>query len=505
MQTSLDFIINNPQIVIQDEIKGSALLLTCKEPIISIFHNYLFINDLKDYKLNIISRQLSLYSVLKSDQKESVIYWMGNPIENKYYLNEEEFNKIIDLPKIEFELRQNIVRFSESNLEMPNIYVYLDNQIKQNINNISLEKENYDIRTEIKFIIDNISGNFTSAYFNDFMNIIDVLIFDRGFSFSQEKKANNQIKEDIKKFKTQELKTKLSNLLPINKISHKIKNHIKFILKKISFNLCNDINKSEDKKIPNYGKINNNLIMLSNYKPLLQFEMKEFIGDHTIRHDKSSENHLYVSELLIKNVEHEVSQPVFQALFNPNKKDLENRLKIINFMKKDRYIKLDTGSIWYILDEFDFNISPFYFHISKKQIIFLLDFFFHNNIQLGEYKKREDEEKRKKKGDEYPIYFRQFKIDEIKCHLNFEYSSEASFFNVPLTKLNLGYFLKNEKFYPFSSMIQRFVGHCKKELIKNVPNILSGMFSSKKYSYKNPEKEDDNEDKEKRKLLFGDK
>ena len=39
MQTSLDFIINNPQIVIQDEIKGSALLLTCKEPIISIFHN----------------------------------------------------------------------------------------------------------------------------------------------------------------------------------------------------------------------------------------------------------------------------------------------------------------------------------------------------------------------------------------------------------------------------------------------------------------------------------
>ena len=69
----------------------------------------------------------------------------------------------------------------------------------------------------------------------------------------------------------------------------------------------------------------------------------------------------------------------------------------------------------------------------------------------------------------------------------------------------MGYFLKYEKFYPFSSMIQRFVGHCKKELIKNVPNILSGMFSSKKYSYKNPEKEDDNEDKEKRKLLFGNK
>ena len=41
-QTSLNFTINNPQIVVQNEIKGSALLLICKEPIKLEFNNYYF-------------------------------------------------------------------------------------------------------------------------------------------------------------------------------------------------------------------------------------------------------------------------------------------------------------------------------------------------------------------------------------------------------------------------------------------------------------------------------
>ena len=242
--------------------------------------------------------------------------------------------------------------------------------------------------------------------------------------------------------------------------------------------------------------------------------MKNFIGDHTIRDDKSSETRLYILELLIKNVEYEMSQPVFQPLTNTNPKGLENRLNMLIFQKKDRYVKLETNSIWYVLDEFEFNITPFTFHISKKQIVFILDFFFHNNekILFDDDRKKEDkkkekgevEKKEKKKEDEaYPMYFRQFKINEIRCLLNFEYA-EAHPLNVPMTKLKFHYFIKHDKFYPLSSMINRFVGHCKKELIKNFGNIISGLFSTKDYTYV-PEKKEKDEEAAKRKLLFGDK
>mgnify|MGYP006989007560 CR=1 FL=1 len=107
--------------------------------------------------------------------------------------------------------------------------------------------------------------------------------------------------------------------------------------------------------------------------------MEKFIGDHTIREDKSSETRLDIQQLKITNVENNNLQPVFQALTNSNSKGLENRLNMVFFKKKDRYVKLESNSLWYVLDEFEFNISPFAFHISKKQIVFILDFFFHSN------------------------------------------------------------------------------------------------------------------------------
>ena len=245
------------------------------------------------------------------------------------------------------------------------------------------------------------------------------------------------------------------------------------------------------------------------FKPLLQFQMKSFLGDHTIRDDKSSETRLDILKLSIKNVENEMGQYVFQPLVNSNAKGLENRLNMIFFKKKDRYIKLETNSLWYVLDEFEFNISPFAFHISKKQIVFILDFFFHNNEKSWDEdkkkeKKKEDEVKKTKKEEEvYPMYFKQFKINEIRCLLNFEYA-DAHPLNVPMTKLKFHYFIKHDKFYPLGSMVNRFIGHCKKELIKNVGNIISGLFGTKDYTYA-PEKKEKDEEAAKRKLLFGDK
>ena len=511
-KTVLNFEINNPQIVIQNEIKGSALLLISKQPITLIFRNNLFNIEKKNYTLSIILTELSLYSVLKSDKKDSVIYWMGDPKENKYHLGEEDFGKIIESPKLDFELYQNVASLLEPNYENSNPFSFVNKQEKVESSfldksNTKSGKDNYKITTQTIIEIDKISGNFNSVYFNDFMNIISVLIFDRGFSFSQEKKSDNQIKEDIKKFKESELKNKLRVILSNNKISEKLKYYVKFKLKEVEFNLCEDIDKLNEKKKKIIRIKNKSSNMYDNFKPLLQFQMNDFVGNHTIREDKSSDTHIYVSKLLIKNVEHEMSQPVFQQLFNSNNKELLNKLTIINFQKKDRYIKLETGSMWYVLDEFDFSIRPFSFHISKKQIIFILDFFFHNdkNQWDEDKKKNEGEDNNKKKEEEYPTYFRQFKIDEIKCFLNFEYSPEASVFNVPLTKLSMRDFSKYDKFYTFGTMINRFVGHCKQELIKNFPSILSSIFSNKNYSIENHEKKEKDEEAAKRKLLFGDK
>ena len=533
-QMTFNFEFNNPQFVVQNEIKGSALLLICKEPIKVVFNNLCFSNDLKDYKLNIYCRQLSLYSVLKSDKKDAVIYWMGDPLENKYNLSEKYFGKIIESPKIDFALSQSVLNASNDATEM-NLYPYTTkreiNDNNEDMNELSeskghhgdkslqkTEKIDYDIVTKNEITIDKISGNFNSVYFSDFMNIISVLIFDRGFSFSQEKNSDNQIKEDMKKYKNSELEAKIKKLLG-NKVSNKVTGHVKFNLMKVTFNLCEDIDKldenknekTNDNKSEKKNKIRDKKKDIkNNFKPLLQFEMENFIGDHIIRDDKSSETRLDILKLLIKNIEHEMHQPVFQSLVYSNTKGLENRLNMVFFKKKDRYIKLETNSLWYVLDDFEFNISPFSFHISKKQIVFILDFFFHSNEKSlwdedkkKEKKKEGEEEKKKKEEEVYPMYFRQFKINEIRCLLNFEYA-EAHPLNVPMTKLKFHYFAKHDKFYPLSSMINRFIGHCKKELIKNFGNIISGLFSTKDYTYV-PEKKEKDEEAAKRKLLFGDK
>ena len=108
-------------------------------------------------------------------------------------------------------------------------------------------KENYEIKTKNEIIIDKISGNFISVYFDDFLNIIYFLFFDRGFSLSQEKKSDDQVKEDLKKFKPALIKTMLMGLLNENKISSKVKNEVKFILNEVTFNLCEDIDKLDEK------------------------------------------------------------------------------------------------------------------------------------------------------------------------------------------------------------------------------------------------------------------
>ena len=81
-QTSLNFTINNPQIVVQNEIKGSALLLICKEPIKLEFNNYYFRNDLKYYKLK--NKKPDVYYHIDIPAKSDLIY-------NSFYLGLRDY------------------------------------------------------------------------------------------------------------------------------------------------------------------------------------------------------------------------------------------------------------------------------------------------------------------------------------------------------------------------------------------------------------------------------
>ena len=421
---------------------------------------------------------------------------MGDPKENKYHLSDDDFVKIIESPIIDFNLSQEVKKPDQPNELNLDKNSKIENLAKKehsfDKSTQKLDIEEYEIVTTNTIRIDKITGMFNSTYFDDFLNIVGVLIFDRGFSFSQEKNSDSQMKKDMKKYKNSVLQIKIKKALESTKISDKLKSRINFTLNEVTFTLCEDVDTKNKKPISKSKK--NSLVDI--FKPLLQFQMKKFTGHQEIRVDKSSVTNLEILQLDIKNVEHEMSQPVFQPEFDSKPKDLENKMNILGFKKRDRYVKLETNSLWYVLDEFEIIISPFAFKITKKQISFILNFFFHND----------DKEKKKKKNEQkdeelIPWYFTQFKINDIKCLLNFEYA-EAHPLNVPTTRLKFNTFIKNEKFYPLKAMISRFLGHCKKELLQNTPNIISGVFSKKDCSSTS---QDVDEEALKRKLLFGDK
>ena len=547
---TFDFVFENLQFVVQNEIKGSALLLICKKPIQISLINKRFDKDKKDFDLKIICRELQVNApkIHKEKGKSNIIYWIGDSKNNKYYLNEDEFDTIIESPEIQFKVGQKIAKDK-------------------------LKKNEYIITSKTEIKIDKIKGYFNSRFFNAFLNVVNVLIFDRGFSFSESKKSNSNKKEDLKKYKKIDLEAKIRNLIPTNADNSKTIREIIFKLDEVSFDLSKDNEK------------------------LLQFIMKKFEGNQHIHEDKSSHTQIIIFKLLVNNIENDIEIPVLLPLVNPNPKGLEDKINMITLTKNDRYVSLESKSLWYVLEYLEFSLRPFAFSISKKQIVFILDFFFSNDkdswdnniekekeiteeeekeIKVDNLVKEEDNlsknnskiensieesgesskaissklqsknekvadvsekegesskikeiekssmekkivvnkenEKKKKededKGDErFPMYFKQFKINDVICLLKFEYA-EAHPFNIPRTKLKFQHFEKHEKFYPLSSMINRLVGHCKKELIKNLGNIISGLFGGNDNTYVTRNKQQDKIEKKeamKRKLLFGDK
>ena len=445
-QLNFLFEIKNIQITVQNEVKNSILLLLTKEPITLEISKFLFDNNVKNFSIEILCNYLLIYSAPKN--RNDGIYWMGDRRENKYYLNEDNFGKIIETPKIRFKVSQRV----------------------ENIGN-----ENYNVYSFDEIMVDKIKGDFESIYFADFLNIVEILIFDRGFSFSEEKGNEDMNLKEMSLFKKSELENKIksvsnSKILKLNSI---LKSEISFNLGEVVLNLCNE------------------------GKTLVQFLMLNFDGTHQIFDDKSSETHINVRNIRMRNIESGGNELILSPLYIDRTGELEDKINIITFTKKDSYIKLETDSLWYVLDYLEFSVRPISINISKNQIMFILNFFF------GIKKNEEDEKKKKNEKKEVPIYFKHFQINETEVLLNFEYG-EGHPLNIPRTKLKFGKFDKQEKFYSMGILIDRFIAHSKKQCIKNVGEIIYGLFSSTDYSPYEKKKKKEMADQTQRKLLFGD-
>ena len=445
---NLIFKISNFQIIVQNEVKKSQLLLLTKVPIKIIISKFLFQNTMKDLSLEVICNSLSLFSSPKNKHVD-LIYWMGDRRENKYYLDEVNFGKIIETPNVTFKIDQMVE---------------------------SMKNNNFNVTSTLEINVDIIKGDFEAKNFEDFFNIIELLIFNRGFSQSEEKNIINKNIDDIKKFKSSEIEEKIKNKINsnINRINNNsnLKNVIVFNLGEVIFNLFK-------------GGVN-----------LIQFLMLNFEGTQQIFEDKSSETHLNIRNIKIRNSENGGNSLILSPLYVTRIGEMEDKINIVTFTKKDQYIKLDNESVWYIYDHLELNVRPININISKNQIVFIMNFFFNN--------KNENENKKKDNNndDEIPNYFKHVKFNETEILLNFE-MGEGHPLNIPRTKLKFGTFDKQDKFYSFNSMIDRFVSYSKKQLIKNLGAIISGLFSSNDDSKLYKRKKKDKEEAAHRKLLFG--
>ena len=466
------FEIKNPQICIQNEIKKSTLLLMTKKPINLIISKFLFVDNIKDFKMEIICDYLVLFSAPKCVNDE-FIHWIGRSTDNKYYLSENLFGQILETPKIRFLISQQVESWAN---------------------------DEFYCSSQMKIYVDKIKGDFESSYFTDFMNIVEVFLFDRGYSFAEEKGYIDNIKQDMQNYKKSELEALIKNT-PVSQGKKPLTKEISFELCEVICNLC------------------------EGGKTLIQFLMMNFEGTQEIFQDKTSETHINVRNFHIKNAENNRNDLIFSPLYSDRLGDFEDKINIVTFTKKDRYVSIGTDSLWYELDYIEFNVRPVIVNISKTQIEFIIDFFFQEksvtnqdeqikiiNVYKGEKgSKKEnsvlnsltDKLQGQNHEEEIPIYFKHFKINETELLLNFEYG-EGHPLNIPRTKLKFGTFDKQDKFYSMNTMLRRFMSHCKKQCIKNLGAIISGLFSSgNPVTYERKKK--DNDDENHRKLLFGNK
>ena len=527
-EVSMTFIINNFQICIENEITNSKVLISTKNEITFKINKVSFSEEEKKFIMELNIKNFLFFVPISLPLLDAhVINWLGNPENNKFYLPQEKFNQIVELPNVFLEVKEII---KNDNNESINNDEENNEYQNNNIINISKDIENDDDENNIKSTstvdikIDKLNGEFKKEHFNCFMNIIKVFIFSRGDSYAEEKMAIDAKEKDLKKYKLIEIKNKIKDNLNIkNNQIQKIIKEIRFELKEVSMTL------------------------LKNEKDVLKLLMKNLSGDQTIYEDLSSELVINIqnwkildlqnprNEILLSHQNSSSSQKLKNdTQNNDNNKYLpyyENKIEMLRFRMKDSYVSIGTDSKWYVIQYLELGILPLYLNVTKNQCDFILEFFFDTdsskNMSDSEYKRfideLSDDDEKKGKISEYkninknnnsnnnkpeePLYFNNLKVNSMKLNISFFFSN-GSPFNFKKAKIKLQEFEKRDKFYSMSILISRFISHLKYMAITNLGNILSSFFfnseeKSSEINESNVEKKLKEEEEKQKKLLFG--
>ena len=526
-EVSVCFIIKNFQICIENEITKSKVLISTKDEITFKINKVCFDENEKNFLMELIIKNFIFYIPPSLPTFDAhVINWIGNPDNNKYYLLQEEFNQIAIFPNVFLNMKEMIKNIKET---INKDDIYKNEFVNNNIWNLNNEIENKEEEEDIKcastlFIkIDKLNGNFKNEDFNAFMNIIKVFIFSRGDTFAEEKMAIDSKDKDLKKYKLIEIKNKIKENLTIkNNQIQKQNKEIKFELEEVSMTLLKD------------------------EKDMLKLLMKSLKGGQTIYEDFSSELVINIENWKILDMQNPRYEIILSQQSNSNSKKVknesenlgndkcipfyENKIEMIRFRLKDSYISIGTDSKWYVIQYLEVGILPLYLNVTKNQCDFILEFFFNTDSSRGnlsddEYKKfidelSEDEDKMehiteyknknnntKNKKPEEPLYFNNFKINDMKLNISFFFSN-GSPFNFKKAKIKLHEFEKRDKFYSMTILISRFISHLKYMALTNLGNILSSFFfnpeeKNSEINESSNEKKLKEEEEKHKKLLFG--
>ncbi len=310
------FELNKPQICIQNEIKKSKVLLSTPDKFNMIISKICLNESKKDMKIDLNLNKINFF-ISPNYMDSKYIYWIGNSEENKYYLEENMFCEIFNTPNVNFVIDQNVIKKQPEN--------------------------SFDLFTKMSINIEEINANFNKKSFTHFQNIFEVFIFNRGYSYADEKINIDSRENDLKVYDNEYIrKGILSTVVPFISSNKNIQKEIEFNLKNVEITL-----NKEDKEI-------------------IKFLIKNFEGEHIIYNDNASETNINIKDLKIMDLCDINREIILCSNYQGNKinTDFEDKLDLITFRRKDSFISAKirySRYLNFIYCEFRYSRIPKYY------------------------------------------------------------------------------------------------------------------------------------------------
>ena len=514
----------DPQIIFQNEIKMCCLLLRVN--VVKVYLN--IVNNVKKniYSKNSVYLDLVLLNslVYSCPSVFSEVYFIGNSKNNDNYLEEKYFTNILNTPIMKIFIEHNINILLQSNINKS--AAAIDNKTSAT--------------TKIGIDVEEINSNIEGYHFYSIMNILEIILFDRGYSYSEEiisiQAARKELKEKGTDYISEAIKSK----------SNKDVKEKNKILKEIIFSISH---------------VRLNLLKKNQGIKLLTIEMVDFHGGQLIFKDRSSDIKINVKDFKLLNEDDKV---ILHRNMTKFFDDMEDKLNIITFRQKDKFLSLfsDSEANWKVIDIVEISLLPIKLNITKIQIEFLINFFFYDNLyNVNEVENNNLLNKSlknnihdinsinntimnrvniKKLSNKYnpnlelsksvimldnkanhenslidikssiikknsntnfktlPVFYNKFRINDLDLHLSFVYAPNSKL-NIHNLGLLVSSFEKKDKFYAPSEMINKFSSFVTTQILSNLPKLLANYFFGKESS------KQDNNQKELKQMLLGKK